>query len=99
MQKILYSLFSQYGRVSDVLCFKTKKMRGQAHILFIDQSSATCALRTLQGFLLNDKQFSISYSLKPSHIHNPNKFGQKKREFDDVMDQNQTKEKKIKFEA
>ncbi|GAD93519.1 RNA recognition motif containing protein [Paecilomyces variotii No. 5] len=46
----LYTLFSTYGTVLDVVAMKTAKMRGQAHIVFRDVQSSTQALRALQGF-------------------------------------------------
>lgn len=46
----LYTLFSTYGAVLDVVAMKTKKMRGQAHIVFRDIQASTQAMRALQGF-------------------------------------------------
>jgi RNA recognition motif-containing protein len=46
----LYTLFSTYGTVLDVVAMKTAKMRGQAHIVFRDIQASTQALRALQGF-------------------------------------------------
>lgn len=34
----------------DVVAMKTKKMRGQAHVVFKDIQASTQALRALQGF-------------------------------------------------
>ena len=49
LQRALYMLFSLYGPVLDVVCMKTPKMRGQAHILFRDVSASTQAMRAVQG--------------------------------------------------
>lgn len=46
----LYTLFSTYGTVLDVVAMKTEKMRGQAHIVFKDVQASTQAMRALQGF-------------------------------------------------
>lgn len=46
----LYTLFSTYGPVLDVVALKTMKMRGQAHIVYRDIQTATQAMRALQGF-------------------------------------------------
>jgi hypothetical protein len=46
----LYTLFSTYGPVLDVVAMKTAKMRGQAHIVFRDTQASTQAMRALQGF-------------------------------------------------
>ena len=50
LRRELYILFSTYGPVLDVIAIKTKKMRGQAHVLFKDVQGATQALRNCQGF-------------------------------------------------
>ena len=46
----LYTLFSTYGPVLDVVAMKTMKMRGQAHVVFRDAQTATQAMRALKGF-------------------------------------------------
>lgn len=46
----LYTLFSTYGPVLDVVALKTSKMRGQAHIVYRDIQASTQAMRALQGF-------------------------------------------------
>ena len=46
----LYTLFSTYGPVLDVVVMKTAKMRGQAHVVFRDVQASTQAMRALQGF-------------------------------------------------
>lgn len=50
LRSSLYTLFSTYGAVLDVVAMKTKKMRGQAHIVFKDVQASTQAMRALQGF-------------------------------------------------
>lgn len=46
----LYTLFSTYGPVLDVVAIKSNKMRGQAHVAFRDVQASTQAMRALQGF-------------------------------------------------
>lgn len=46
----LYTLFSTYGPVLDVVALRTMKMRGQAHVVYRDIHTATQAMRALQGF-------------------------------------------------
>lgn len=46
----LYTLFSTYGPVLDVVVLKTLKMRGQAHVVYRDIQASTQAMRALQGF-------------------------------------------------
>jgi len=50
LKRSLYYLFSQFGHILDIVAMKTIKMHGQAFIIFKDLSSATAALRSLQGF-------------------------------------------------
>lgn len=50
LKKCLYAMFSQFGKILDVVCLKTLKLRGQAWIVFTDVAAATNALRTMQGF-------------------------------------------------
>lgn len=46
----LYTLFSTYGPVLDVIAMPGAKMRGQAHVVFRDTQTSTQAMRALQGF-------------------------------------------------
>ncbi|VBB26916.1 unnamed protein product [Acanthocheilonema viteae] len=55
LKKALYAIFSQFGQIIDIMAFKTLKMRGQAHVIFKEISSATNALRAMQGFPFYDK--------------------------------------------
>ncbi|KAL8855516.1 MAG: hypothetical protein Q9178_007836 [Gyalolechia marmorata] len=57
----LYTLFSTYGPVLDVVALKTKGMRGQAHIVFRDVQASTQAMRALQGFDFFGKEMNIQY--------------------------------------
>jgi len=56
LRRELYILFSTYGPVLDVTASKTRKMRGQAHVLFREMHSARQALRACQGFEMSGKQ-------------------------------------------
>lgn len=55
LKKQLYMVFSQYGKVTEVIAFKGVKGRGQAWIVYQDISHATQALRSKQGFNFYDK--------------------------------------------
>jgi len=55
LKKSLYAIFSQFGPILDIVALKTFKMRGQAFVVFKDISSATNALRSMQGFPFYDK--------------------------------------------
>ena len=41
MKKCLYAIFSQFGRILDVVVMRNHRLRGQAWIAFEDQASAT----------------------------------------------------------
>ncbi|KAH8602714.1 RNA recognition domain-containing protein [Bisporella sp. PMI_857] len=58
----LYSLFSTYGPVIDVVALKTQKMSGQAHVVFRDIQTSTQAMRALQGFEFFGKELKIAYA-------------------------------------
>ncbi|CAL8085172.1 unnamed protein product [Calicophoron daubneyi] len=66
LRKALYYLFSQYGRLLDIIAMKTMKMRGQAFIIYHDIQCATVALRSLQGFNLFQRPMRISYAKRDS---------------------------------
>lgn len=55
LKKSLYAIFGQFGPILDIVALKTLKMRGQAFVVFKDISSATNALRSMQGFPFYDK--------------------------------------------
>lgn len=55
LKKALYSIFSQYGPILDIIASRKVRLRGQAWIVFKDVSSATTAMRQMQGFAFYDK--------------------------------------------
>ncbi len=63
LKKSLYAIFSQFGPILDIVALKTLRMRGQAFVVFRDISSATSALRSMQGFPFYDKPM-VSPSLE-----------------------------------
>lgn len=68
LKKSLYAIFSQFGQILDIVAMKTLKMRGQAFVIFKEISSATNALRTMQGFPFYDKPMRIAYSKMDSDV-------------------------------
>ncbi|MCJ1451030.1 U2 snRNP complex subunit msl1 [Mycoblastus sanguinarius] len=58
----LYTLFSTYGPVLDVVAMKNSKMRGQAHIAFRDVQASTQAMRALHGFDFFGKEMKIQFA-------------------------------------
>lgn len=59
----LYTLFSTYGPVLDVVAMKGSKLRGQAHVVFRDIQASTQAMRGLQGFEFFGKEM-----VSPLHL-------------------------------
>ena len=55
LKKSLRAVFSQFGKILEVLAFKTLKHKGQAWVVFEDVNSASNALRQMQGFPFYDK--------------------------------------------
>lgn len=49
LRRTLYSLFSLYGKVIDVVATRAPKMRGTAFVVFKDLQGSTAALRGLDG--------------------------------------------------
>ena len=62
LKKMFYMVFSQYGRVADIVAYKSVKLRGQAWVVFNDVASATAAMRGKQGFNFYGKQLRIQYA-------------------------------------
>ena len=62
LKKSLQAVFSQFGKIIDIVAAKTYKLRGQAWIVFSDVASATSAMRTMDGFPFYDKPMRISYA-------------------------------------
>lgn len=55
LKKSLYAIFSQFGAIVDIVALKTLKLRGQAWVIFKEITSATNAMRSMQGFPFYDK--------------------------------------------
>ncbi|KAJ7972977.1 U1 small nuclear ribonucleoprotein A-like [Quillaja saponaria] len=68
LKKSLYAVFSQFGKIMEVLAFKTLKHKGQAWVVFEDVSSATNAIRQMQGFPFYDKPMRIQFAKTKSDI-------------------------------
>ncbi|XP_038976034.1 U1 small nuclear ribonucleoprotein A-like [Phoenix dactylifera] len=68
LKKSLHAVFSQFGKILEVLAFKTLKHKGQAWVIFEDVSSAKEALKRMQGFPFYDKPMRIQYAKTKSDI-------------------------------
>ncbi|XP_015874724.1 U2 small nuclear ribonucleoprotein B'' 2 [Ziziphus jujuba] len=62
LKRSLYALFSQYGRILDVVALKTPKLRGQAWVAFSEVTAASNAVRQMQNFPFYDKPMRIQYA-------------------------------------
>lgn len=71
LRRSLYVLFSTFAPVLDVTALKTKKMRGQAHILFRDIHGATQAMRACQGYEFFGKEM-VGYRCVSTMARNVN---------------------------
>uniref|UniRef100_A0A7E4ZYN5 U2 small nuclear ribonucleoprotein B n=1 Tax=Panagrellus redivivus TaxID=6233 RepID=A0A7E4ZYN5_PANRE len=68
LRKALYAIFSQFGQVIDIMCFKTLRMRGQAHVIFKDVNCASTAMRSMQGFPFYEKPMRIQFAKEDSDV-------------------------------
>ncbi|KAL7081945.1 hypothetical protein ACP275_14G070100 [Erythranthe tilingii] len=62
LKRSLYALFSQYGRIVDIVALKTAKLRGQAWVVFSEVTAASNAVRQMQNFPFYDKPMRIQYA-------------------------------------
>ncbi|KAH7676599.1 U1 small nuclear ribonucleoprotein A protein [Dioscorea alata] len=68
LKKSLNAVFSQFGKILEVLAFKTFKHKGQAWVIFEDVSSASEALKRMQGFPFYEKPMRIQYAKTKSDL-------------------------------
>jgi RNA recognition motif-containing protein len=62
LRRALYSLFSRYGKVLEIITLRKDGLRGQAFIIMDDVLAATSALQSLQGFTFFGKDLVIEYA-------------------------------------
>ncbi|MBZ3873902.1 U2 small nuclear ribonucleoprotein B'' [Sciurus carolinensis] len=68
LKKSLYTIFSQFGQILDILMSRSLKMRGQAFVIFKEVSSITNALYSMQGYPFYDKLMCIQCAKSDSDI-------------------------------
>jgi U1 small nuclear ribonucleoprotein A len=68
MKKSLREVFAAFGGIIDIIAMKSLKRRGQAWIIFKEMSSATNALKSLQGFPFYNKPMRIAYAKTKSDV-------------------------------
>ncbi|CAN6467163.1 unnamed protein product [Victoria cruziana] len=66
LKRSLYAVFSQFGRILDVVALKTSKLRGQAWVVFSEVTAASAAVRQMQSFPFYDKPMRIQYAKSKS---------------------------------
>ncbi|KAJ2513973.1 hypothetical protein H4217_006021 [Coemansia sp. RSA 1939] len=66
LRRTLYEVCIDYGRILDIVALKTMKMRGQAFIVFENISTATAALRHLNGREVLGRAMHVEYALSKS---------------------------------
>lgn len=71
LKKCLYAIFSQFGKILDIVVMRNVRLRGQAWVVFEDISAATAALRGLQGFPFFEKPMVMLLSFFPSFRNCP----------------------------
>jgi len=90
LKKSLYACFTQFGPILDIVALKNLKMKGQAFVVFRDISSATQAVRQMQGFPFYDKPMQISYAKTKSDAA---------AKFDGTYEEKQKEERAVKRKA
>merc|ERR1740133_114013 len=68
LKKSLREVFAAFGGIIDIIAMKSLKRRGQAWIIFKELSSATNALKSLQGFPFYNKPMRIAYGRNKSDV-------------------------------
>ncbi|CAM9793125.1 unnamed protein product [Phaeothamnion confervicola] len=68
LKKSLHSIFSQFGRIIDIVACRGEKLRGQAWVVFEDKAAATNAVKQMQGFPFYDKPMRIEFSKNESDV-------------------------------
>lgn len=64
----LFEFFVPFGEILGIEARSTKKMRGQAFVIFKDQTAATNALRKSQGQMFMEKPIKIEYARSKSDV-------------------------------
>merc|ERR1719217_735484 len=62
LKKSLREVFAAFGGIMEIIAMKSLRRRGQAWIIFKEVSSATNALRSLQGFPFYNKPMRLNFA-------------------------------------
>ena len=71
MREALYLLCSRFGPVLEIVVVNSKKMRGQAFVVFKDLATATAARRDLHDKVFFGKNMRVFYAVRPSFLVEP----------------------------
>ncbi|PSN29959.1 U2 small nuclear ribonucleoprotein B'' [Blattella germanica] len=105
LKKSLYAIFSQFGRILEIVALKTLKMRGQAFVCFKEIQSSSTALRSMQGFPFYDKPMRIQYAkvdsdiiakMKGTYQQRPKKMKQDVQPVESIADSKKSRKKAAK---
>ena len=61
-EKLLYSYFSQFGSILDIVISRHPKHRGQAYLAYRDLESSAAAIRGAHSFPLGGKPMKVCYA-------------------------------------
>lgn len=68
LKRSLSAVFSQFGRILNIVAMQNLKMRGQAFVVFDDIKSATEALTRMQSFPFYEKPMRIQFAKTDSDV-------------------------------
>lgn len=68
LKKSLNAVFSQFGKILEILAFKTFKHKGQAWVVFDNTESASTAIAKMNNFPFYDKEMRIQYAKTKSDV-------------------------------
>jgi len=68
LKKALFAVFSQFGRILEIMVSKRLKLKGQAFVVFENIKSATEAINSMQSFPFYEKPMRIQYCKTDSDI-------------------------------
>lgn len=66
MKLLLYTIFSRFGSVLDVICKRSMRLRGQAWIVFEEVKEAVKAREKLNGKKMCEKELQIHFAKSQS---------------------------------
>ncbi|KAL0665539.1 hypothetical protein Bca4012_102377 [Brassica carinata] len=68
LKKSLNAVFSRFGKIVEVLAFKTLKHKGQAWVVFDNPEPASNAISKMNGFPFYNKPMRIQFAKRKSDV-------------------------------